>query len=212
MTTEDDLDPLELSALLCSRVCHDIISPVAALGNGLEVFDTDDETMREFALDLIRKASDQASSKLQFARRAFGSAGSIGAEIELGDAERVVRGILDQDKMQLSWSAPSQAMPKDKVKLLLNLITIATTTIPRGGSIAVDVSGSVETPTFRIKCTGPKARIPPVVSAYFGGGRPKPADPHEAQPYFTSLVGESCNMRTAIAIEGDEVTITSISG
>ena len=81
---------LDLAALLCSRVCHDLISPVGAIVNGLEVMEEDkDEETKVFALDLIKKSAKQASAKLQFCRLAFGAAGSAGAQIDLGDAEKV---------------------------------------------------------------------------------------------------------------------------
>ncbi|MBZ0216228.1 MAG: hypothetical protein K8F25_06745 [Fimbriimonadaceae bacterium] len=213
MTAENELDALDLSAFLCSKVCHDIISPVAAIGNGLEVFESeDDPSMQEFAIDLITRAAKQASAKLQFARLAFGAAGSAGAEIDLAEAEMVVRGIVDSDKIDLSWSAPAATMAKNRVKLLLNLISIAITTVPRGGAISVDVSGEIDRPTFQITCGGKKARIPSAVAVYFGGDPVRPSDPHEAQPYFASLVGKVCGMETAITLDGEQITITSISG
>src|ERR1700743_1471075 len=87
---------LDLAALLCSRVCHDLISPVGAIVNGLEVLEENkDEETKTFALDLIKKSAGQASAKLQFCRLAFGAAGSAGAQIELGDAEKAARGMIE---------------------------------------------------------------------------------------------------------------------
>src|ERR687889_2037824 len=107
------LESLDLAALLCSRVCHDVISPVGAIVNGLEVLEDDnDASMRDFALDLIRKSARQASARLQFARIAFGAAGSAGASIDLGDAEAVARGMYQDDKITLSWTAPRALVPK----------------------------------------------------------------------------------------------------
>ena len=57
--------------------------------------DTNDESTKTFALDLIKKSATQASAKLQFCRLAFGAAGSAGAEIDLGDAEGVARGFIE---------------------------------------------------------------------------------------------------------------------
>ena len=86
-------DALELAALLCSRVCHDLISPVGAIVNGLEVLDDNPKPEdRDFALDLIRKSAKTASARLQFCRLAFGAAGSAGAQIDLGDAQTMARG------------------------------------------------------------------------------------------------------------------------
>src|SRR6266702_3485781 len=101
------LEPLELAALLASRVCHDVISPVGAIVNGLEVLEEDkDEGMREFALDLIRKSAKTASARLQFCRLAFGAAGSAGASIDTGDAEKVARGLFGDERTQMTWDSP----------------------------------------------------------------------------------------------------------
>src|SRR6187200_145442 len=126
-------DALELAALLCSRVCHDLISPVGAIVNGLEVLDDDPKPEdREFALELIRKSAKTASARLQFCRLAFGAAGSAGAAIDTGDAEQVARGLLCDERTKLEWHAIRVLMPKNKVKLALNLCLIAAAAIPRG--------------------------------------------------------------------------------
>mgnify|MGYP000389070595 CR=1 FL=1 len=83
--TDYKIDPLELAALVASRVCHDIISPVGAIVNGLEVLEEEkDESMREFAMDLVQKSARQASAKLQFSRLAFGASGGAGAPEAIG--------------------------------------------------------------------------------------------------------------------------------
>src|SRR4051794_30380712 len=101
------LESLDLAALLCSRVCHDLISPVGAIVNGLEVLEDDnDESTKTFALDLIKKSARQASARLQFCRLAFGAAGSAGAQIDLGDAESVGRGVPPGDKTKNPGEPP----------------------------------------------------------------------------------------------------------
>ena len=137
------IEALDLAALLCSRVCHDLISPVGAIVNGLEVLDEDkDEETKTFALDLIKKSASTASAKLQFCRIAFGAAGSAGAQIDLGDAETIARGFLEDDKTKLAWNLPRVLLAKNRVKLLLNLLLIAGQTIPRGGQLTVDPIGA----------------------------------------------------------------------
>ena len=129
------LECLDLAALLCSRVCHDLISPVGAIMNGLEVMEEDknDAETQTFAMDLIKKSARTASAKLQFCRLAFGAAGSAGAQINFGDAEKVTRGLIEDGKDQLTWNLPRVLLPKNRVKLLLNMVFIAGQTIPRGG-------------------------------------------------------------------------------
>src|SRR5712672_145343 len=144
-------DALDLAALLCSRVCHDLISPVGAIVNGLEVLDDNPKAEdRDFALDLIKKSARTASARLQFCRLAFGAAGSSAAQIDLGDAEGMARGFLDEDKTKLTWHLPRVLLPKNRVKLLLNLLIIANQTIPRGGMLTVDAIGEGESMGFRI--------------------------------------------------------------
>ena len=129
------LDSLDLAALLCSRVCHDLISPAGAIVNGLEVWEeSQDEETKTFALDLIKKSARTASARLQFCRIAFGAAGSAGAQIDTGDAEKVARGWIEEDKVKLVWNLPRVLLPKNRVKLLLNMLVVATHAIPRGGS------------------------------------------------------------------------------
>src|SRR3982751_7002071 len=132
MSATVTLDALDLAALLCSRVCHDLISPTGAIVNGLEVLEeAKDEETKEFALDLIKKSIKTASARLQFCRIAFGAAGSAGAQIDLGDAESVARGFLEDDKTKISWNLPRLLLAKNRVKLLLNLLLLAGQTIPR---------------------------------------------------------------------------------
>lgn len=205
------LDGLDLAALLCSRVCHDVISPVGAIVNGLEVLEDDqDESMREFALELIGKSARQASARLKFARIAFGAAGSAGASIDLADAESVAKGMFADEKTKLEWRAPQALFPKNKVKLILNLVMVATSAIPRGGLIDVTVTGDGEAPTFVLKAKGSHARIPPhVVELIAGEPESGTVDAHGILPYYAGLVARAARMDVKFAIEGDEVTVTA---
>src|SRR6478609_339928 len=160
-------DMLELAALLCSRVCHDLISPVGAIVNGLEVLDDDPKPEdRDFALDLIRKSAKIASARLQFCRLAFGAAGSAGAQIDLGDAQSMAKGHIEDGKVTLTWNLPRLLLPKNRVKLLLNMLIIAQQTIPRGGTLTIDPVGEGEAMSFRVTAAGLNARVPqPVVDS-----------------------------------------------
>lgn len=212
--TSVTLDALDLAALLCSRVCHDVISPVGAIVNGLEVLeDEDDASMKEFALDLIKKSARQASARLQFSRLAFGAAGSAGAEIDLGDAEQVAKGFIHDDKLSLDWKAERRLLPKNKVKLLLNLILVATNAIPRGGriTVSVDFGGSANETSMRVEAQGPMARIPVNAQELIAGRSASgEVDAHGIQAFYTGLVAEAAGMTVDFAIDGDIVILTAI--
>ena len=123
MDDKFSLSASELAALLCSRVCHDIISPVGAINNGLELLD--EGGADEDAMQLIRASAVNASARLQYARIAFGAAGSAGMQIDTGDAQNVATAFFRNEKPELEWSGTRALLPKNKVKLLLNLLLIA---------------------------------------------------------------------------------------
>jgi histidine phosphotransferase ChpT len=210
MTSIDDLSALDLAALVASRVCHDIISPVGAITNGLEVLDEENaEDMKEFAMDLIRKSARQASAKLQFARLAFGAAGSAGAEIDLGDAHSVAAGFLANEKADLDWQVPRLLMPKNRVKLLLNLILLANQCVPRGGLITVTMSGEAANPRFELKVTGSTTKVPAVVLDLTAGHDPERIDAHSVQPVYTVLLARDSGMDLEVVKQEDGVSITA---
>jgi histidine phosphotransferase ChpT len=205
------LDALDLAALLCSRVCHDLISPTGAIVNGLEVFDeAKDEETKVFALNLIKKSARGASARLQFCRLAFGAAGSAGAQIDLGDAENVVRGFIEDEKVKVTWNLPRLLLAKNRVKLLLNMLIVAGQSIPRGGTLTVDPVGEGETLSFRITAAGLNARISPVVPTLLQGDTPAdPVDAHTIQPHYTGLLARSCGLAATMVLDGDKVVVSA---
>jgi histidine phosphotransferase ChpT len=209
MTVTPAIDALDLAALLCSRVCHDLISPVGAIVNGLEVYEEDnDEATKTFALDLIKKSANSASARLQFCRLAFGAAGSAGAEIDLGDAESMGRGFIEDEKVKLTWNLPRLLLPKNRVKLLLNMLIIAGQTIPRGGTLVVDPVGSAPDMAFQITAAGLNARVPQAIPALLAGSNGEGSDDaHAVQPFYTGLLARSCGLAVTLAAEGDAVVI-----
>jgi histidine phosphotransferase ChpT len=190
MTEPTAIGNLDLAALVSSRICHDVINPVAAIANGLEMLaEEPDQVMRDAAMDLIRKSALQASAKLQFARLAFGAAGSAGAEIDLRDAEKVAREFVQgSGKHHLAWEGPPATLPKNKVKLLLNLVALGVIALPRGGTINVTILG---TPPDQVK-------------SLLLGGNGVAIDSHSIQPYYASLVAAASGMTvTAEARDGE---------
>jgi histidine phosphotransferase ChpT len=197
---------LDLAALVASRICHDVISPVGAIANGLELLgEEQDEAMREAALDLIRNSARQASAKLQFCRLAFGAAGSAGAEIDLRDAEKVARGFVEGGKHRLSWDGPVAALPKDRVKLLLNLIALAMNALPRGGLVAVKIDHDPAAGRFEVRAQGEPARLNETVVAELGGANGHEVDSHTIQPHYAGRVARGAAMKIDAATDGADV-------
>ena len=209
--TQFALAPLDLAALLCSRVCHDVISPVGAIVNGLEVLEEEkDADMRGFALDLIKKSAHTASARLQFCRLAFGAAGSAGAMIDSGDAEKVVRGLFVDERTRLIWDVPRALMPKNKVKLILNLCLIAAGAVPRGGTIAVATGGGDDATKVTVDATGTNAKLPSHVPHLLAGEPENDAvDAHGIQAFYTGLVAKAAEMVLAVEMSSERVLIAA---
>jgi histidine phosphotransferase ChpT len=206
------LDSLDLAALLCSRVCHDVISPVGAIVNGLEVLEEEkDAEMRGIALDLIKKSAETASARLQFCRLAFGAAGSVGASIDTGDAEQVTRGLFADGRTQLQWNGPRILLPKNKVKLILNLCLVAAGAIPRGGIVAVTLVGNEMATQIKVEAKGANARLPNHVPGLLAGTpESNTLDAQAIQPYYTGLIARAANMALEVATSADEVAIEAV--
>jgi len=205
------LEPLDLAALLCSRVCHDLVSPTGAIVNGLEVLEENgDAETKSFAMDLIKKSAKTASARLQFCRIAFGAAGSAGAQIDTGDAEKMARGFIEDDKTKLAWNVARTLLPKNRVKLLLNMLVISGQAIPRGGMLTVDSVGGGETMGFRITATGLNARIPAHVPALLEGtSESGTVDAHAVQPFYTGLLARACGLTVGLAAEGEAIVVAT---
>ncbi len=150
----DDPDALALSALLSSRVCHDLINPVGALSSGLEVLDDPsmEGAMRDAAMDLVRSGAKKAIALLSYARLAYGAAGGFGAQISLEDAQKALADLFDITKADLKWDIGTGLAAKEKVKVLMVLAYAAADCVPRGGLVAIE--GDID--NFTITATGKK--------------------------------------------------------
>lgn len=194
----------DLAALLCSRVCHDVISPVGAINNGLELLD--EGAADSDALDLIRTSALNASVRLKFARLAFGASGSVGASIDTGEAEKAAKDYaIAEKKTEVTWSGPRAIIAKNRVKLLLNLFLVAYGGIPRGGSVDVVLENPEYDAKFVITIKGRMMRVPPKFVEIANGTLEEPIDAHSIQPYYTVLLAEECGMDLKYVVSEDKI-------
>ncbi|MEP2981034.1 MAG: histidine phosphotransferase family protein [Lentilitoribacter sp.] len=200
----------DLAALLCSRVCHDIISPVGAINNGLELLD--EGGADEDAMDLIRSSALNASVRLKFARLAFGASGSIGASIDTGEAEQAIKDFVETDgKTVINWHGARAIVPKNKVKLLMNLFLIAFSAIPRGGEIDIFLEDLETAPHFRLVSRGKMIRVPPKFLELHSGQADEAIDAHAVQPYYTILLAQEADLELGCVMNADDVVFTAKS-
>ncbi|MDK4711467.1 histidine phosphotransferase ChpT [Rhizobium sp. CNPSo 4039] len=198
----------DLAALLCSRVCHDVISPVGAINNGLELLDEGGADAD--AMDLIRTSALNASVRLKFARLAFGASGSVGASIDTGEAERAAKDFAAAEKKtEVSWIGPRAIIAKNRVKLLLNLFLVAYGAIPRGGNIEVTLENPEFEAKFTITAKGRLMRVPPKFAEICSGTLEEAVDAHSIQPYYTVLLAEESGMELSYNATPEELTFVA---
>ncbi len=167
---------LMLLSLLCSKLCHDLVGPISAIGNGVEILeDEDDPEMRKQAIELLAHSADLEANRLKFMRLAFGAAGGEGVAISLAEARQTASDFLTDGRGKLDWPATDDDgnLGPDKcgIKILLNLILIANDAIPRGGSVRIalarDASAAGDVIRADIRAEGTGARLSDGVEAAF---------------------------------------------
>jgi histidine phosphotransferase ChpT len=201
---------LEFAALLSSKICHDALNPVGSIQNGLELLgESNQADQHRYALDMIRNVTAQASARLQFARFAFGASSAAGSTIDLRTAETLAQEYVGLGKHRLVWKSAPGFMAKDKVKLLLNLIPPAITALPRGGEIAVTVTGSLEEPSFELRCKGQNTRSPQYLTDLLAGAD-LPIDAFSIQSYYACRLAEAAEMSIEIVREGTDIVLKAL--
>jgi histidine phosphotransferase ChpT len=129
----------DLAALLCSRLCHDMLSPVGALSNGLELLaDEKDPEMRKRCFELLEQSARISTDKLKFFRLAYGAAGGFGDEVPADEPRALIAGLIAaNERVSLEWAVADATLPKPAVKVLLNLSAIAIDALIRGGTLSI---------------------------------------------------------------------------
>lgn len=198
------LTQLDLAALLASRICHDLISPVAAFSTGLEVLEEEsDEDMRRHAFDLLSTSSKQSTARLEYLRLAFGAAGGLGSELDFDEARRLAEGYFPHLKPDLVWSAAPGHVTKAACKIALNLCLIGAESIPRGGEVCVQGDGRV---FIVVKASGPRAKLIDATKAALDG-KDDALDAKSVQPYLVGLLVREAQARLSYHETDENVTI-----
>ncbi|MGB5077609.1 MAG: histidine phosphotransferase family protein [Sphingorhabdus sp.] len=149
---------IDLASLLCSRLCHDLLSPVGAMNNGLELLaDEHDPEMKKRCMDLLAESAKSAADKLKFFRLAFGAAGGFGSEVDPAEAKAVIEPLVTSSgRTTLEWAVPAGLMPKRAIKILLNLVLLANDALVRGGTLFVGAEIREGEQEIVIRANGPR--------------------------------------------------------
>jgi len=161
---------LELAALLCSRLCHDMLSPVGALSNGLELLaDEKDADMRGRIVELLEQSAKTSADKLKFFRLAFGAAGGFGEMVPVDEARSVIDALVGNNgRIEARWAVEG-ALPKPAIKTLLNFALIGIEALVRGGTLDLGAELREGESEIVVRATGPRLAFDPLVGKALQG-------------------------------------------
>jgi len=203
------LTAADLAALLCARICHDLVGPVGALETGLDLLnDEDNVDMHDDAIELIKVGAVQASAKLQFLRIAFGAGGSAPSIIASDELERLGRGVYPDGKVVFNWNMDVDGLSKPAARILLNLVMLSVQAIPLGGSVTINASQVGETTEISLMCTGNKARLDPAIAKTLAGGAPEDGfSGRTIQPFYTGMIAREAKGKVSATVIADGETV-----
>jgi histidine phosphotransferase ChpT len=195
------MSDLDFAALLCSRLCHDLVSPVGAINNGLEILEEEnDALMREAVLELIAKSTQQTANKLQFFRLAFGAAGGFSAELDMREAEKAVKALLDGSRVTLDWQVRAESGSKGLVKMLLNVCLVASESLIRGGTLMIECEDGSNGLKMAATATGDKLIMQDVVKDTLSGKiGADDLEPRNAPAFLAATVAQEMGGRIEVS-------------
>lgn len=208
------MEDIDFASLLCSRLCHDLLSPVGALNNGLELLaDETDPAMRERCLELLADSATATANKLKFFRLAFGAAGGYGAEVDTGEARAALAGLFGEEKrIELGWMVADPKLPKEAVKLLLNLGMIAGDALVRGGRLDVGAEQGADGYELAIRAEGPRLILDPNIRAMLAnGGELSRVEPRTAAAYMAHRLASEGGGSIQLSGEDAEHLVVGVS-
>jgi len=183
---------LRVTELLASRLCHDLVGPIGAVNNGLELLADEIDDMGPEALKLASDSAARAARALQYFRFAYGMAGSrVGGNLD--ELRELAVNFFGSEKVKLSWlDQPLPAeVPENLGKLLLNMLLVGVEALPMGGRLAAAVADESGGLRVSVTATGDKAALrPETMPALAPGAKPEDLTPRNVQAYFTCRIAE----------------------
>ncbi len=203
------MNAVDLASLLCSRLCHDLMSPVGALNNGIELLaDEQDPDMRERCIDLVAESAQTSANKLKFFRLAFGAAGGFGEAIDTGEARAALEGLFGGDgRHELGWMVGDARLSKGATKLLLNLALIGGDALVRGGRLDVGAESGAGGLEIVIRAEGPRVVVDPGVRDMLVSGGEDAVEPRSAGAWLAYSLAAEAGGSIQLSQPGDTVLL-----
>ena len=206
-------ETVDLASLLCSRLCHDMLSPVGALSNGIELLrDERDAEMRQRCMELLEQSAKISADKLKFFRLAYGAAGGFGDSVPTEEPRDLVQGLVGNNgRIELQWAVNEAELPKPAVKVLLNLAAIGIDSLPRGGQLNVGAEKRDGATEIAIRAAGGKIAFDRSIGQALDGSLP-PEDlsGRTAPAHMIRLIAEQSGGGVQYALSDDALVMGAV--
>lgn len=205
-------DKIDFASMLCSRLCHDLLSPVGSFGNGLELLaDEPDPEMRKRCMELLESSSRIAINRLKYFRLAFGSAGGYGDAIARADLhEALVGQVAEGRDISVNWIGDDAPLPKPAARVLLLLALTIIDSLVRGGTMTVAVERRDSQLEIAIRGEGSRVVIDPASVAMFSSAA-EPIAPKTVPIRMARDIAQSANGDVMLSRPGDaEIVVGAI--
>ncbi|MXO58142.1 histidine phosphotransferase [Altererythrobacter salegens] len=206
-------ETVDLASLLCSRLCHDMLSPVGALSNGIELLrDERDPEMRQRCMELLEQSARISADKLKFFRLAYGAAGGFGDAVPTQEPRDLVQGLVgDNGRIALQWAVGDPELPKPAVKVLLNLAAIGIDSLPRGGQLDVGAEKRDGATEIAVRAAGDKIAFDKSIGMALDGSLPPEALSGRTAPaHMIRLIADRCGGGVQYALSDEALVMGAI--
>jgi histidine phosphotransferase ChpT len=205
------MNAVDLASLLCSRLCHDLMSPVGALNNGIELMaDEQDPEMRDRCVELLADSAKATANKLKFFRLAFGAGGGFGDLIDANEARIALEGIFGAERrIELGWMVADDKLSKGAMKLLLNLALIVGDALVRGGRLDIGAETTGNGLDIAIRGEGPRVMLDAGLREMLVNGAPNDGqiEPRTAGAWLAKALAQEAGGTIQLSEPAPEILI-----
>ncbi len=205
------IEPSRLAAFIASRICHDLISPVASVNSALELLqEPGDAEMKAQAEQLLHNGAESAGARIQLLRYAFGSAGLSDTAADRHEVQKIVEGFMESHKPSVEWQIDTPHFSCGHARVLMNLVIMATAAVPRGGVVSLKVGNDGGGLSIIAEAKGPKARLSDFTESALAGDTPEEGwSARTIQPLFAKMVASDLGGEITATAEEECVTFTA---
>jgi histidine phosphotransferase ChpT len=199
----------QLAELMAARLCHDLVGPIGAVANGVELLGDGSAGPDAEVTGLIAVSARQATRRLQWFRVAFGSASGLPSAAMFGETRRLALGLFEDSRVSLDWAAPDAATEalasREAAKFALNMSLVALECLPRGGGVQVRIMPSRASVKVSVAAVGSAARLPEDLQLALRADAPiAELTPKSVPAYLASRLAVQAGSRLDVRTPGDD--------